>query len=589
MFFPHINPLSYGQIAKHVSIICLFFVLSIFLTYPLILHIGSITSGTGDELILSYIQNFVVYAVFHHPLTLFNAPHFFPYINSLAYSDSLITSSLLLSIPAWVFHQPIAIHNITLLFSLTSLGWSIYFLVNYILKDRMLAVLSGTLVIFSPVILDKYVHVQVLFIFLVPLSIYFFFRYLEEKKLKLLVFSLVCFDLQALNSFLPGYFIVFSLVTIFLVFYFLRRPKVKNYLSRKAIVTILLSLIVLVPFIFPYYQVANEFNYMRDIRDSIHFANQPEDFLYSNQFTKLSSFFNAIWRKDSYPNSISFKNGFPGIVLTGLVFTSIVFIFKNRKKLEYKILSFFSIACIGFILSLGPFLHFARQTIHHPFPIPLPYALFYYILPGFNGMRNSARWEVLFILGISIGGVVVLSHILKNYSTTIKVLIVGVLLGITLGEYKPSIVFQNIPEVKNFPPEYTYISTITDAKVIEMPAYNWNVFPYSGQEYIRQYYSILGFKPRVNGVSGFSPPPWQNLVTNLLEVFPNEGSLATLKKLGVNTIIVHPQEYTMLHQNKLKIGNTHISTGENVIKVLDSSKNVRKIKSYSSAVIYKIN
>ncbi len=207
MFFPHINPLSYGQIAKHVSIIGLFFVFSILITYPLILHIGSISSGTGDELILSYIQNFVVYAFFHHPLTLFNAPNFFPYINSLAYSDSLMTSSLLLSIPAWFFHQPIAIHNITLLFSLTSLGWSIYFLTNYIVKDKVLAVLSGILVIFSPVTLDKYIHLQVLFIFLVPLSIYFFLRYLEEKKLKLLIFSLLCFDLQALNSFLPGYFI----------------------------------------------------------------------------------------------------------------------------------------------------------------------------------------------------------------------------------------------------------------------------------------------------------------------------------------------------------------------------------------------
>jgi hypothetical protein len=89
-------------------------------------------------------------------------------------------------------------------------------------------------------------------------------------------------------------------------------------------------------------------------------------------------------------------------------------------------------------------------------------------------------------------------------------------------------------------------------------------------------------------VSGFSPPPWQKLVTNLLETFPNEGSLVMLKKLGVNTIIVHPQEYTMLHQNQLKIGNTLIEAGNNVIKVLDSSKYVTKLKSYSSAVIYRI-
>ncbi len=573
----------------HVSVICLFLLISIFITYPLILHIGNLSSGTGDELILSYIQNYVVYAFFHHPLTLFNAPHFFPYINSLAYSDSLLTSSILLAVPAWFFHQPIAIHNITLLFSLTSLGWSIYFLTNYIIKDKLLAVLSGFLVIFSPVTLDKYIHLQVLFIFFVPLSIYFFLRYLKEKKLKLLVFSLLCFDLQALNSFLPGYFIIFSFIIISIVYYFVHRPKIKDFLPRKALVAILLSLLILVPFILPYYQVATEFSYVRDIRDSIHFANQPEDFLYSNQFTTLSSFFNSVWGRDTYPESISFKNGFPGIVLLGLVFISIVYVLKNRKKLDYKLLSLFSIACIGIVLSLGPFLHINRQTIHHPIPIPLPYALFYYILPGFNGMRNSARWEELFIIGISSGGVVVLSQILKKYSTMIKLLVVGILFGITLGEYNPSIAFQNIPEVKNFPSEYSYINTITDAKVIEMPIYNWNVFPYSGQEYLRQYYSITGFKPRVNGVSGFSPPPWQSLVTNLLEKFPSEESLATLKKLGVNTIIVHPEEYIMLHQSKLKVGNTQLKTGSSVIEALDSSKNVTRLKSFSSAVIYRIN
>ncbi len=122
-----------------------------------------------------------------------------------------------------------------------------------------------------------------------------------------------------------------------------------------------------------------------------------------------------------------------------------------------------------------------------------------------------------------------------------------------------------------------------------MPIYNWNVFPYSGQEYLRQYYSITGFKPRVNGVSGFSPPPWQSLVTNLLEKFPSEESLATLKKLGVNTIIVHPEEYIMLHQSKLKVGNTQLKTGSSVIEALDSSKNVTRLKSFSSAVIYRIN
>ncbi len=588
MFTSYIKPLLSKNIFSHIGIACLFAFISIFITYPLVLHIGDYTSGMGDELILSYIQNYVINALFHHPFTLFNAPHFFPYSNSLAYSDSLITSSLLLSFPAWFFHQPIAIHNLTLLFSLTSLSYSVYLLTNYIVKDKIVAVLAGFLVIFSPVTLDKYIHLQVLFIFFVPLSIYFFLRFLEEKKLKLFILCLICFDLQTLNSFLPGYFIAFSLVTIFLVFILTSRQNIREYVSKKSMLALVCSLIILLPFILPYYQVASEFSYSRDIRDSIHFANQPEDFLFSSQFTKLSSFLTNFWHRDSYPKSISFKNGFPGIVLLGLSLTSLIYIFNNRRKLDYKIISLSLIACVGFILSLGPFLHINRHTIHHPFPIPLPYALFYYLLPGFNGMRNSARWEELFIIGASIGGTVILHHIIKKYSSSIRLIIVGVLMGIIIGEYTPSITFQSLPEVKNFPLEYEYSKTLPDARIIEMPIYNWNMSPYAGQEYIRQYYSINGFQKRMNGVSGFSPPPWQAEVTHLLKTFPDETSLTRIKKMGINTIIVHPGEYNMLYHDKVKIDNISLLPGETVIRILDKSKSVTKIKSYPSAVIYSI-
>jgi len=589
MFTSYLDLEKPKELTRHAAIICLFIILSIFITYPLIFNIGSVTSGVGDELVLSYIQNYVIYGIIHHPLTLFNAPNYFPYLNTLAYSDSLITSSLLLALPAWFFHQPIAIYNLTLLFSLSSLGWSTFFLIKYLTRDWLVSLLGGTLIIFSPVILDKYVHLQVLFIFLVPLSFYFLIKFIDSKKEMYFYVFLLCFILQTLNSFLPGYFIVFGSILIVLIAYFKKELFISDLVTKKFILSGIFAVLILLPFIIPYYQVSREFGYTRDIRDTIHFAVQPEDLWYTSQFSNLSPFLSQFWRTSTYPSSISFKNGFPGIAIFFLTVLTIYHLIK-RKKLDYQLLSVSSIGLLGLILSLGPFLHINRQTIHHPFPIPLPYLFFYYLIPGFNGMRNSARWEVLFILGTIIAGSMVLHILTRSWSSKKRYILVLSLAVITLVEFKPSINFVSIGKVSDFPKEYLYLQNQTNVRMVEMPIYNWNAEPYAKIEYLRQYYALSNLDVRrVNGVSGFSPPPWQEFVSSLLISFPSEKSLKELKSLGINTIIIHPQEYDQMVRDRYQVDKKFLPSSTKIISSMDSSKLLIKLRSYSTGVIYHLN
>lgn len=266
----------------HYLLVFFFFSFLVFyLTFPLVFHMGDSVTGYGDELVIAWIQNWVIHTIrTGNILSLFQANLYYPFHNSFAYSDAFITSSLLSYIPLIIFKQPIIVVNITLVSSLLFLGFSLYLLAHYLTKDFLASLLAGTLVICSPAVLDKVVHLQILAIYWVPLSILFFLLFIQRQKTKYLSWSLLCFLLQTYNSFVPGYFIAFSYVIITAYFLISDKKKMKELFISKNIFFVLLSFCLIIPISISYYQVSHEFHYVRDIRETIHFALQPEDLLY---------------------------------------------------------------------------------------------------------------------------------------------------------------------------------------------------------------------------------------------------------------------------------------------------------------------
>ncbi|MEK7571931.1 MAG: hypothetical protein AAB553_06690 [Patescibacteria group bacterium] len=517
----------------------------IYITFPLAFHLGDMSVGIGDELVISWIQNWVIHILqTGNILSLFEANTYFPYHNTLAYSDLFLTSSILAFIPFQIMKEPIVIFNFTLLSSLILLGFSIYLLSFYLTKNFLPSLLAGILVIYSPAVLDKSTHVQILAIFWVPLSVLFYLIFIYSGKTRYLVISLLFFLLQTYNSFLPGYFIIFSLLIISMYFFLYKESLMLKLLTKKTIGLFVLTSVLLLPVVLPYYQVSNEFNYTRDIRETIHFALQPEDFFYPSVHTRLQDYLLAIPFNQQAPERY-FKPGYIGFVFSLLSSIAIFYCIKFFRRKDAVINSFISIAFVGGILSLGSALHLGRQTIHDPFPIPLPYALFYYLLPGFQGFRNSARWEMLFILCMAVAIAIVLSQLLKRFSFKSRIAVYLLFILLVVAEFKFPITLVNIPQTKEFPSVYSWLNTTpANTSVIFMPAYNWNM-TYPQEEILRQYFSTTNFRRTVNGYSGFSPPPWQNLLEKLRSDFPSEETLKSIKNLGVTYIIIDKRMYDL--------------------------------------------
>lgn len=579
---------------RNIFSFLLFFSLAIFITFPLIFNLSSLTTGYGDELVTSWLYNWNIYnfsSNIFNIIHIFDANNYFPYLNSLAFSDSGFTNSFFVLIPALILKSPIVTNNLTIILSLTLLGFFTYLLSLFLTKNNLVSVLSGTLVIFCPAFLSHISNIQIISIYFVPLSILFFLKFLNTKNNKYFFLFLVFFVLQSYNSFLPGYFILFTAFLIFFFYVLEDRKRLKIIFTKKNILATLICLFLVLLIAIPYFKVSKQFNYVRDIRDSIHLALQPEDFLSSNEFgyTRLNNYLSTLpFSKDIYKNG-EVKPGFIGLTFSILLLFSFFYILKTWKKQNFVIKGIFSASILGFLLSLGPFLHFQRLTIHDPFPIPLPYLIFYYLVPGFMGMRNSARFEILLIILAAPIIAFTLKESLKKTKVNKKNLLIILFILLVILEFNFPMKFYKLPAVGEFPKVYSWLTnTPKETAIVEMPVYNWNITPYASQEFWREYYSTIHFRRTVNGISGFSPFPWQELVNFLLSEFPSDKSIQKLKEIGVNLIVVHKNEYDALYKNNYKILGKSTQNGEDVINSLLNRKDLYLEKQFSDDYVFRI-
>lgn len=569
----------------NLSVLFLFFICAVIITYPLIWHLGNLSTGRQDELLIAWIHASVRHNLLANPFHLFEGTIFFPYHNSLAFSDIFLTTTLLTWPFVFVSEQPIMANNIVILSSLMLLGFSSFLLTEYITKSKLTGLLSGMLLIFSPALLDKEIHIQILASYFVLFSFYFLFRYIDSQKRSYLLLSLLFFLLQTYNSFMPGYFIVIGYAMTFLTLFFVNRKLFFQSITVKTLLLFFGTGVLLLPVILPYMHVSSEFGYVRDIRDTIHFALQPEDLYFPSSATRLEPFLRSISISSSVGEN---KVGYLGGVFSILILISLVVFFRAKKK-SYYLTSLFLTGIVGLVLSFGPFLHLGRQTIHHPFPIPLPYLFFYYVVPGFKAFRASARFEILFLLCFASVAGITLQIFFKELITWKKLGAVVVLLLFIFLEFHSPYPYVSIPQASQFPPVHTYLATLPEnSTVIEMPIYTWNMQPYASTEYLRQYYSTINFQKRVNGTSGYSPLVWEAMARRMLFQFPEPPAIREMKKIGVEYIIVHAQEYTTLYNTNAVIDGQTFPTGSALIETLNKNKTLRLVKTFGSDYVYEI-
>src|SRR5262245_30897890 len=129
----------------------LFFGMTAFKTYPLIVHWSNhIPGAPGDSLLNLWIMACGFHALSTDPWTLFNANIFYPASNTLALSEHLL-GVLPIFAPAYALTgNPVLAYNTVFLLSFTLSGMAMFLLVRYWTQNYWAALVAGFLFAFAP-------------------------------------------------------------------------------------------------------------------------------------------------------------------------------------------------------------------------------------------------------------------------------------------------------------------------------------------------------------------------------------------------------------------------------------------------------
>ncbi len=487
---------------KNALVFLVFLVLALLVTWPLVLNLNHLIIDPVDGLLITWIQNWWL-----HSRSL-AGNIFYPYHATLAFSDYHLVSAILGAPFIFLTHEPLVGFNVNLILGLALTGFSGYLLVKFLTKQEPASFLAGILLAFSTLHLNYMAHPQLFHLWLLILPLLFVY----QKRFKLF---LLFFLLAVLNSPLNLYFLLFFGVV-------LRRH------FRWFIFGAFLSL----PFLLPYYFVSRQFDYTRPITDAINFSLQFPDLSNVSVFSRLSAF--TTWQ----PGTPAYF----GIVATVLV---LALILSRRHKPKEWLWS----AGVSFILALGPALHILRNTVHFgPFPaIPLPYAVFYYLLPGFSGFRTPSRWILLTFLSLVIAVAIFFSKKI-SWRWAILLSIVVIL------EINQPFNYKQVPAVADFPPEQKWLAShYLGSPIAQFPIYGWFDADKVAVETTRMYYSTIHWHPMFNGYSGFSPKQWETQVKWLQQNFPSAETIGFLRNLGIKLILVPADWDVSQVQNELEL------------------------------------
>ena len=264
-------------------VVLIFSALAVAVTWPLAAHLGdSIPSDLGDPLLNAWILGWDADRFRHGFTGLWDAPIFYPYHHTLAFSEHLLGIAVFVAPIFWATGNPLIAYNVAFLLSFVLAGAGMFLLVRELTGSSEAAWIAGLIFAFSPARFGQIGHLQVLMSGWMPLSLWALHRFITKRSALSLTAFVAFVLVQCLSN---NYFIYFlALPAAIVALHGLRwapstdRPRVLGGLAIAA------GLIVaaLAPIAVIYFRVRREFGFRRTLEDATNFGADLATYLHGN-------------------------------------------------------------------------------------------------------------------------------------------------------------------------------------------------------------------------------------------------------------------------------------------------------------------
>lgn len=493
------------------------------MSWPLVLHLGSdIPKDLGDPLLQAWQVAWIGHALLRAPLDLWQANTFWPYEDTLAFTDALIGYA-----PAALFAQASPAAALVTYNLLFLLAYALAFAGAYLLARELGlrvsgAVVTGVAFAYAPWKLTQNGHLHVLSSGGIPLALFLLVRgYRRGNPWTVLAGWLVAawqmtlgFTLGLQFAYLLGALAVG--VGIALATKAVRRPAravVVASLAGALVFSVVVALVAQ-----PYLRVIDEHDETRRTPAYVQtFSPKPRSFLAAPVESWLWGDVTARARASlPAPHEASF---FPGAVVSVLVLLGALGSAFPRRLRAGLVLGV--VVCA--VLSLGV------RDVEGLDRYVTPFRLLFDFAPGWDGVRTPGRINVLTSLGLALlagaGWCVVAGALTRSRGRAVATVAAFAAVAVILLEGLGPLTHVPVPE----PP--SAVREEADPQ-LNLPARFHTDLLYS-------YWSTAGFPRTVNGAGAIDPQAYDTLRKEMAD-FPDQRSVRLLRGLGVRTVLFHP-------------------------------------------------
>ncbi len=569
--------------------------LSLLMTWPLARHLGDGLPGLGDALLQAWTIAWGVHALGAAPATVWNAPIFYPYPDTLAYTDNHLLLAALTAPLTWLTGEPLLAHNLLLLLSFALSGWAVYLLVRETLPadaGPWPAFVAGAAFAFCAYRFAHLTQLNLLQTAWMVFALVFLRRLLRPRAAggARLGDALLCglfAGLQAITALyyafftaalLGGYTLLWAATALW------ARLRAGAPLPwRQAFLALLAALVgaaLALPFTLPYLRVFSSLAIVRSVRELDGWSAPLRAYISVTQgnllYARLGEAVVDAGEMVHFPGLLVALLALAGagMILSGLARGAARDAAGVGRIAPLDGLFWLVVAAAAFLLSLGTGLRLVRFA--DPLPLPMPYLLLYGNLPGFGALRVPARWGLLVMLALAVIAAVALAALLSRLRPRPRRVLGALALAVVLLEQAaPPLGLPAGPALTEAPPVYAWLAEPAQAglgPVLELPV---TAAP-RGEELervtLRQWRGRLHWQPLVASYSGLVPFGTSDLLRRA-EDLPAEENLAFLRLVGVGALVVHADELDPAARARLLAG-------------LDASPQVSRRADVGSAAVF---
>lgn len=497
--------------------------LTIVMTLPFSLSPGShVVADLPDTHLFIWTLAWDSHAFLRQPLTIFDANIYYPFTNTLAYSENLIGTALFAAPVIWLTGNLVLAMNLAALITCALCGTGAYVLARRVGLTVAAAFISGLIFAFGPPRFIRLGQLHLTALQWMPFCLAFLHSYFASGRRRDLLLAVGFFSLQALASGHGTAYLAIA-IALFILWQFATGTPLALAKRFQDFGVAGVALIAPTVWIFIPYQLAQQEaglrrGYLSDAQPGL------ESWLASP--TRVHHFLQA--QIPGFPDKEPDAYLFPGIVvlvLGGIALTRL----GGLARLRGNAAAFY--ALLGTLSTL----------MFVAWPIEL--WRYVYWLPGFNFIRMPSRFILLTMLALAVlagFGVERISRGLRPGARTLTTILLAMLIMVESWVYP----FPSVPYQVVIPAIDRWLDTQPKPFVVaEVPVpTRGDLGALERQQTQAMLHATAHWQKTIHGYSGIRRAFHEDLY-DALSNFPDQNSLDGLRAAGVTHVVVHSGDY----------------------------------------------